>query len=288
MSYNVENLFDIEDDPHRNDNEFLPEAKRAWTAERYDKKILGIAKNIIALGEWDAVGIVALCEIENEKVLLDLVSADPIKQHHYGIIHHESPDPRGIDVAILYHPEKFLPLYEEAIKVNVGKTRDILYVKGIAMDKDTLHLFMNHWSSRVGGQHQTEHKRIAIANILKNKVDSIIQLNGESKIVVMGDFNDTPQDKSLLSLCEDSLLINKMSEATYFGTYKYKGNWDYLDQFLVSKALNSKVKKVDVFRESWLLQEGASGEHPFRTYQGPIYKGGYSDHLPIYIDLLLN
>ncbi|MBT6836711.1 MAG: hypothetical protein HOA61_11765, partial [Bacteroidetes bacterium] len=202
MFYNVENLFDTLDDPRTNDNDFLPNGSYNWHSYRYYDKLNKIAKVVLATGGWDDIDLIGLCEIENRKVLDDLVFHTPLKSNKYEIIHKESPDRRGIDVALLYSRDKFKPIYYAFTKIifpfdSSIRTRDILYAKGVVLNRDTLHLFVNHWPSRRGGKEVSEKRRVYVASVLREKVDSILKHNASSNIVIMGDFNDEPMDRSI-------------------------------------------------------------------------------------------
>ena len=249
MFYNVENLFDTFDDTLKNDEEFLPNGDRYWNKSKYYKKLNNIGKVITAVGGWEPPEVIGLCEIENRYVLDGITKFSALSKFKYRIIHEESPDQRGIDVALLYQQDKFTPIYFKAIPINFPdasrKTRDILYVKGKTTKNDTLHIFVNHWPSRWGGQLNSESKRIFVAGVLKNFVDSIFDSNPKSNIIITGDFNDEPDDKSLL----ENLLAKKeytdiksnelynlssyLQKAKGLGSHKYQGNWGMLDQFIV-------------------------------------------------------
>ncbi len=312
--YNVENLFDIYDDSLKNDEEFTPAGIKNWNYKKFQQKLNNIYKTIIAIGEWEPPAIVCLCEIENRYVLNKLVYETPLKKFNYKIIHEESPDLRGIDVALLYRPKKFKPLFHKAIPVifpfdTAKKTRDILYVKGVVFNEDTLHLFVNHWPSRYGGLLATKSLRNFTASVLKNTVDSIFENNSSANILIMGDFNDEPTDQSLtisLNAVTDTIniksagLINLMAlkqKTLNEGTLKYKNNWNFFDQFIVSYSLfngNNKLhidsQGAQIFNADFLKEEDSKylGIKPFRTYSGPKYLGGFSDHFPVYIDLFAN
>lgn len=308
MFYNVENLFDIEDDSTKNDNDFLPEGRMHWNKMRYNTKLNHIYKVIIGVGEWAPPEIIGLCEIENHKVLNDLCIKTPLSKFEYKIVHYDSPDYRGIDVALLYLNKKFKVVHHMIIPVNFPnepkkKTRDILYVKGIGLKTDTLHIYVNHWPSRRGGQSNTEKYRIHAARILKHSVDSILTLNPSANIVLMGDFNDDPENESIKILLNthkkdtnDTSLCNisHLYPHNKAGTLKYRGTWNTFDQFIVSSALiKTKTtfyvssQKSQIYAPEYLLipDDNYTGKKPFRTYTGPTYKGGFSDHLPIYIDI---
>ncbi len=309
--YNVENLFDTINDPNTNDDEFTPGGTKAWNFGRYLDKLDHIYKTVTAIGEWDAPAVIGFCEVENRSVLYDLVSKTPFIKHGYEIVHQDSPDKRGIDVGLIYHPKLFKLISFNAIRVDITKdssstTRDILYVKGKLFKKDTIHIFINHWPSRSGGQAKSEPRRIIAAETLRTKVDSIFATNINANIIIMGDFNDEPGDKSIyesLKAKEDTVpkdntdLYNGMY--SYYkkeiGTEKFQEHWHCLDQVIMSYSLLNKkheviMKDPTIFKASWLIEEDKKylGEMPFRTYAGPRYLGGYSDHLPVYVDILNN
>ena len=310
MFYNTENLFDTKDDTLKNDDEFLPEGDRHWDNYRFYKKLNNISKVIIAVGEWQAPAIVGLCEVENRFVLNQLVYETPLKNFGYRIIHKESPDWRGIDVAFLYRKAFFIADTFLIIPVRFSfdpdsRTRDILYVKGRFNDNDTIHFFVNHWPSRYGGYMETEAKRQHAALLLRNNVDSLFHLDPTSKIIIMGDFNDGPSDESIRKILmaepgiqeEVPCLVNLMApydQDKSSGTLKYQSSWDVFDQLIVSSyslAADSgwvvKNSRATIFRSDFLLEEDERylGQKPFRTYYGFKYQGGYSDHLPVWLDL---
>lgn len=304
MFYNVENYFDSFDDSLTNDNEFLPDGIRNWNYSRFLKKRNNIYKTIMAVGAWEPPAIIGLCEIENRFVLNQLVYETPFAQFDYRIIHEESPDRRGIDVALLFNPKVFKVLDHQTITINFPfapetKTRDILYVKGLVFGKDTLHIFVNHWPSRYGGELSSRPKRIFVAQQLAKHIDSILQKNNDAAIVVMGDFNDYPFNQSIKDELkagrdkDSNRLVNLMPENNYqIGTNKYDGEWGILDQIMVSFGLLLQDKpifvdgKAQIFDADFLLREDAKflGKMPFRTFLGMKYSGGFSDHLPVFVD----
>lgn len=314
MFYNVENLFDTENDSLKNDEEFLPNGMKFWTPKRYYTKLNQIATTVVSLGGWLPPQIIGLCEIENRKVLDDLCKKTGLKNFNYRIVHKESPDRRGIDVALLYQKSWFKPISYKAIEVkfpfNPGSTtRDILYVKGFTRNKDTLHLFVNHWPSRWGGQMETEQKRMQAASTLKASVDSIFAQHHKAKIVIMGDFNDYPENKSLketlnanvdFKAIENNKLYNLsafIQQTKKIGTHKHQADWGVLDQIIVSGALlnaqfglKTNKEQVGIFFADFLLvdDETYTGKKSYRTYLGYKYLGGYSDHLPVFLDLESN
>jgi predicted extracellular nuclease len=314
MFYNVENLFDTFDDSLKNDEDFLPEGNHFWNNHKYYTKLNQIYKVIMAVGEWNPPAIIGLSEIENRRVIDDLTNKTPLTKFQYKIVHKESPDRRGIDVGLLYREELFTPLASEFLPINfpnnpTSKTRDILYVKGVTNKSDTLHVFINHWPSRWGGQLESEGRRVFVASVLKSKVDSIFNKNAHSNIIITGDFNDYPDNKSINTILSahqnfDTISNNQLYNlsANLFktkniGTHKYQGEWGVLDQFIVSGNLLQQENKVYtstedvyIFNKDFLLESDDSnfGFKPNRTYIGYKYNGGYSDHLPTYLILNFN
>ncbi|MDD3078539.1 MAG: endonuclease [Paludibacter sp.] len=309
ISYNLENFFDCVDDSIKKDEEYLPGGIKGWNYEKYRLKQEHIAKVITSIGGWDAPAIVGLYEVESEKCMKDLTYGSGLKNLYYKYIHFESPDIRGIDVALLYQPHRFKPAESKAINVNFPfapstKTRDILYVKGFIPSADTLHIFACHFPSRLGGELESEEKRIFVAGIVKDKTDSILGQNPKANIVIMGDFNDYPTDKSLLEVLqalppENDFIGNKLYNLMFplhkagKGTHKINGEWGALDQIIVSGNLLNPGNKiftlktdVRIFDNSFLLVDDDKflGKKPFRTYNGMKYQAGYSDHLPVYCE----
>jgi len=310
MFYNVENLFDLENDSLTNDDEFTEEGERHWNSTKYYDKLTKIAKVVIAVGEWSAPDIIGVCEIENRHVLEGITNFSPLKTIKYKIIHQNSPDRRGIDVGFLYRPEKFKPINYEAIPINFPnvpehKTRDILHVTGIANNNDTLNIFVNHWPSRWGGQLESEDSRIFVASVLRAKVDSIFSNDATPNIVIIGDLNDYPENISISkTLNAKSEYTNPNKKELYnlawhlqtqkLGSHKYGGEWGILDQIIISgDLLNGENKTITsindahIFNANFLLEPDKSnvGFKPFRTYVGFKYNDGYSDHLPVFLDL---
>lgn len=311
MFYNVENLFDWYDDPLTADDDFLPARQMHWTKRRCLHKINNIYKVIVAAGEWEPPEIVAFAEIENRFVLNLLIKETPLSKFHYDIIHHNSPDGRGIDVALLYRPDRLQKISESPVtisdpdSVNIG-TRDILYCTFRTKEADTIHLYINHWPSRSGGQLASEHLRMLAAKVLKSKTDSLTGVSPSSKIIIMGDFNDQPDNRSLREILqavypEEPLVRKKLYNLSYIksgssvaGTHKFQGTWAILDQVIVSGnllnygTLFTTKERYRIFDASFLLEPDDKylGTKPNRTYIGYKYHGGYSDHLPVCIDLI--
>jgi len=302
MFYNVENLFDTYDDPVKDDDEFLPAGLRRWNQTRYKKKLNSIYKTITAAGEWSPPALVGLCEIENRKVLEDLVLGTYLSNYRYGIIHEESPDERGIDVALIFRKDIVHILdyrtWIPAAKKADFKSRSVLYVK-CEIFHDTLHLIINHWPSRRGGVLAGESLRNDIALMVRAAADSLItKSSGNSKIIITGDFNCTPDDPVIKTLIEPGhYLVNLTSDNSSIpGTYRYTGIWEQLDQIIVSEPLLSCAKglytghqKFAIYKPDFLLRNDINypGLTTYPTYRGYRYQGGFSDHLPVLLDLFV-
>lgn len=289
LFWNTENLFDYKDDPKKNDNEFLPDATRRWTYFRYRDKLKNLAKGIVASGDEYVPDLVGLCEVENDSCLYDLTRRSPLKEAGYRYVMTDSPDQRGIDVALLYQRGSFKLLQHQSIRipfkqVKKAPTRDILHVVGKVVSGDTLDVWVVHYPSRRGGKAKSEPYRLLVAEILKHAVDSVMQVRQNPNVVIMGDFNDGPSSPVMKKLCSDGRLVNLM-QGKKEGTYRYRGAWEILDQFLVSE--NVRTKNAEVLLHPFLLEEDEKygGNKPFRTYNGMRYQGGFSDHLPIILDL---
>ncbi|MEX2484396.1 MAG: hypothetical protein WED10_07550 [Brumimicrobium sp.] len=306
LFYNVENLFDTINDPNTNDDEFTPSGSKKWSAKRYKDKLEKLSEVITTPSDKNPL-LIGLSEVENRIVVLDLIQTGRLAETKYRIAHFNSPDRRGIDVALAFDLERFFLLHSEAIPVRIEnesnfKTRDILYVKGLLKDSIPLHVFVNHWSSRYGGAKKSEYKRIAAAKRLKLKSDSILNIDPEANIIYMGDFNDYPTNTSVEDVlnakstrkAESKQFVNLL--ASYHkkgkGTHNYRGKWGALDQLIISPAIDDKktIKVANdtatVIYEDFLLYEHPSGDKtPNKTYGGPNYYGGYSDHLAVYLFL---
>lgn len=306
--YNVENLFDTRKDSVTDDGDFTPRGRLYWNRERYNRKLLHISEALVGVGDGECPAFIGLAEVENRAVLEDLTRKSILAIGEWGIVHADSPDPRGIDVALLYRKSCFEVLAEEFIPVMLGKNRgrDILYCKGVLQQADTLHFFVCHFPSMRGGERQTEWKRICAAEALRNKVDSIQEKCLSASILIMGDMNGkakTKAQKKLGAVSSESgkIKADGLYNTGYYllgknrGSYRYQGVWQTIDHIIVSGALlNGKQslqagKRMSVFSPDYLL-EGLKthyGTRPLPTYRGPQYIGGYSDHLPVYIDLTL-
>lgn len=297
VELNCENLFDCVHDEGKTDMEFLPESVRHWTPARYWRKLNLIAQELLSCSsETDGIpDLVALCEVENDSVMHDLTHRSLLRNAGYHYLMTSSPDQRGIDVALLYSPASFKPIRHHAIRVNtiegMRATRDILYACGETVSGDTLHVFVVHQPSKFGGEKHSRPFRQAVAQRLCTSVDSIRVISPDAKLIVAGDFNDSADSYSL-SLYEQHGLVNMTREAKgengVRGTYRYKGEWESIDHILGSSSVRNKVDTSFIHAPRFLLEEDAryGGYQPRRTYVGPRYQGGFSDHLPLVVRLI--
>lgn len=317
MSYNVENLFDCVHEEGKKDLEYIPSGSRHWTAGRYYRKLQQIAKVILASGKWSTPALIGLCEIENDSTLIHLLKKTPLSTQHYQYVITHSPDERGIDVALLYQPDKFALIGYTCYRIPFIRhpqkhSRDLLHVWGKVITGDTLDLFVCHQPSRYGGELASLPDRQEAACFLREKTDSLFLIRSAPSILIMGDFNDTPTDPSLI----DALKAHPVSTYTpvhsakklynlfygcpplpFPGSHKYQGEWNLLDQFIVSGTLLDTTKSIHIipnsatlFAPSFLLTKDKThrGVRPKRTYYGFKYEGGYSDHLPIIVNFSLS
>lgn len=304
--YNVENLFDTKNDPNKNDDDFTPGGYKKWTNDRYETKLDRIEDAINEFAQPPL--LIGLVEVENRDVLEDLVEEGDFDDINYGIAHFDSPDRRGIDCALLYDKDAFSLIESSKIKVTLDynrhfATRDILYVIGETNDGAVMHVFVNHWSSRREGKNETEHKRMEAAETLREKVDEILGDDPSANIVILGDFNDHPDDKSIEVVLRakesgfenDGDLINLLYDDHMDGkgTSVHREEWAVLDQIIVSQGLYDgksgvgiKGNDAGIIKHDRLLFKRRDGfEKPNATYGGRKYYGGHSDHLPVYIVL---
>lgn len=303
--YNVENLFDTIDSKYTIDEQFLPNSEKEWNTKKYFEKLKNLAKVITAVDKELPV-FMGFAEIENELVVKDLLTNTNLNEGNYSIVHFESPDKRGIDLGFIYRNEYFKVIKSENIEVSLKDnpdfaTRDILYVEGELSGNDKVHIFLNHWSSRREGQKKTEHKRVKAATILRGRVDNILKADKDAKIIIMGDFNDYPTNKSVYVTLnakgtpdfQNGQLFNMAYklEIAEKGTYNYRGDWGMLDQMIISEGLyNAKsglhvtYPQCKILKKEWMMytDKKYGDQKPSRSYGGPNYYGGYSDHLPIY------
>lgn len=309
--YNVENLFDTENDTLTNDDEYTGTGPNLWTPERYNQKLDNIAKVISEIGTDKApkgVSVLGLCEIENKKVLEDLVKRDAISKRNYQYVHYDSPEKRGVDVALLYNPSHFKVTSSRAVPLKVAdkpdfRTRDQLVVSG-TLDGESVHFIVNHWPSRSGGEKRSAPLRIEAAKLARSIVDSILKTDSTAKIFVMGDLNDDPVNKSVSKFlgakCDttgikNSDLFNPMCDLlkSGIGSLAYRDSWNLFDQIIITGNTVKGDKKsymyytTKIYNEAFLMQkEGAFKGYPFRTYVGTTYQGGYSDHFPAYMYII--
>lgn len=311
--YNVENLFHPTNDSLTADDDFTPEGLYHWGYKRYYKKINNIAKVLIAMGKGSPPWVVGVAEVENDRVLHDLCSRSPLRRFGYRFVHHESPDRRGIDVALLFRDSLVTVLRERAVPVVFPfepgtRNRDLLYVLVGLPCGDSLHILVNHWTSRYGGYAATIPKRNHYADVARRLVDSILLQEPQANILLMGDFNDYPTDESMeRHLRARRYTSDAKSEDTLFnlmyhfvaqnnvGSHKHEDFWGCLDQIVVTRRMlagEGRLRIADgvphIFDDDFLLvpDDKYGGVKNFRTYLGPRYIGGYADHLPVYVKLV--
>jgi endonuclease/exonuclease/phosphatase family metal-dependent hydrolase len=305
MFYNTENLFDTRNDSLKDDDEFTPEGSRHWTYSRMRRKWVALSRVIINANAWDAPVIIGLCEVENRWVVNSMLYETGLKNLDYDLVHFESPDNRGIDVAMLYQTTRVKILDSQPIPVKIEgdrPTRDILFAKVLLDNADTLFVLVNHWPSRWGGAVATHPKRRLAAKTVRHITDSLFCVNQQSKVIIMGDFNEPPQSNifkvnlAIGAPSDDKWLVSPALDLPAgVGTLKYQHEWSVFDQIIVSRPLLTdtlgvvmQVPQLRIIRLPFLLMqdENYGGEKPFRTYFGYKYQGGYSDHLPVWIDLV--
>ncbi len=308
--YNFENLFDTNDDENVEDTEFTPKGGKQWTEELYQEKLNNLGTVVSQLGTElspDGIALLGVAEIENRGVLEDFVTNEKIKDRNYQIVHYDSKDHRGIDVALLYQPKyfevtnsKILPLVLKNKDGSERFTRDILLVSGL-FDGDPMHVMVNHWPSRRGGEKATAQYRNAGADLCKITADSIMASDPNAKIYIMGDLNDDPTSPSVKNhlaarKSKDSVPTKGFFNPMYkyfkkgIGTLAYRDAWSLFDQIIISKGLVNpqaggyQYYKTRIFNEKFLVQKsGQFKGYPFRTFVGNEYRGGYSDHFPVYV-----
>ena len=299
MTYNVENLFDCHDDSLHDDNEFLPDGSRHWTEYRLQKKIYDIARVIVGASPTQPFTAIGLCEVENDSVLMRL-TCGPLRRFGYRIIHHNSPDRRGIDVAMLYNPKHLKPLRTHFLPVTYPadtsfRTRDILYCEALLTNLHRIHIIIAHLPSQRSDNNDSDLKRQAAFEIIKNLCDSIITDNSNANILISGDFNCAPDNRLYRrALLNDGLLTDLMDKyiGTPQGTYCFQGQYSCLDHFVVSTTMTDSIASstlkadtisTDIVTLPWMLDKPNSLDirYPYRTFRGPYYHGGISDHLPV-------
>lgn len=316
--YNLQNLFDTEDDPLTDDSEFLPDSELQWTYERLDRQMFNLARVIRSMNNGKGPDLLGVCEVEHQ-FLLDSMSNKFLKNKHYKSISLNSPDGRGIQNGIMYKAKLFDVLKVYADTVHLGgksRTRLILGALFLFNKKDSIYFFVNHWPSRRGGQEESEKKRITAAKTLRARVDEILYNHPNANIIIVGDFNDEPNNISLLEflkakpfLCEseanpnlsltddetDLLNLSFKQFLEGFGSYKFQGEWNMLDQIIVSRNLIIGNRlfylcdSFDVYNPDFIVtKSGKFKGAPFPTFAGKRYLGGYSDHFPVVAKFKIN
>jgi len=310
--YNLENLFDTINEEGVTDEEFTPDGKNSWTPDRYLEKLDNMARAIhgIGLGEYTPDGAVLLgvCELENASVMEDLANTDILKDRNYKFVHYNSPYYRGMDVALFYQPKYFKVLNSASHELKIPEienfnTRAQLVVTGI-LDGDTIHVIVNHWPSRSGGEKRSRPLREAAADLSYAIADSLMKIYTDPKIMIMGDLNDDPTNKSIKKHLKAVKVADGMKDDEFYnpyeklhaqgiGTLGYRDSWNLFDMILVSKGLTNddyssyKFYQAKVHNEKFLIQqEGRFKGYPWRTYSYGAYIGGYSDHFPVYVYLI--
>ena len=291
MELNCENLFDTRHDSLKNDLEFLPDGSYKWTPYRYWAKLNHLGQEIVAQSD-PVPDFVAMCEVENDSVIFDLTKRSLLRNAGYEYVMTSSPDERGIDVALLYQPASFALLHSHSIRIkplpDTRPTRDILYASGLLITGDTLHIFVVHAPSRRGGEQASRPYRLLVASQLAEAVDSVYAISRDAKIIIAGDFNDYA-DSPVLQYLYEHHLINMSADAQGShgakATYRWHGEWRSLDQILCSPSLAARKQSSVIGDLPFLLEddEKYGGKKPYRTYLGPRYLGGYSDHLPLVV-----
>jgi len=306
----VGNLFDTVNSPLFEDDEFTPSGTKAWTYDRYEKKINDLTRVLLSIPGKELPALIGLTEIENRSVLEDLVDQRGLRNGEYEIVHEDGQDPRGIECALLYRPDLFKYKSHEYVPIDDPVDPDYLYrgilhVKGKAPDGSILHIFVNHWKSRSGGEQETERQRMFSAISLRKQMDLLMARESGFKVIIMGDFNDEPTNRSLTNGLSALNKRRNIQMGDYYnlfydlhniegkGTYNYQGNWNMLDQVIISYNLLDQERGLTtgfgsgvILKEEWMLyvSEKYGESLPSATYGGPEYYGGPSDHLPVYVE----
>jgi predicted extracellular nuclease len=309
--YNLENLFDtINNVELENSTEFTPEGINKWTSKRYHEKLKNMAFVISEIATDitpDGLAILGVAEIENRGVLEDLVKEESIKTRNYQIVHYDSPDERGVDVGLLYQPKYFKVTNSRSHTLHMAdtgfRTRDQLVVSGM-LGSEMIHVVVNHWPSRRGGEKASRPDRNAAADLTRHIVDSLLSIDKNAKILVMGDLNDDPINQSVKDHLsakgrEDELQPGDMFNPMFklykdgIGSLAYDDAWNMFDQIIVSQGLLGQDKSTwkfynaKVFSKSYMKQkDGAYAGYPLRTFAGGVYMNGYSDHFPVYVNVV--
>ena len=299
--YNLENLFDIYDDPDTLDDDFTPQGTKKWNAKKYSRKVQKMASVISQIGVKETgfpPAIIGLAEVENKEVVEDLILNESLLKYGYGYVHYDSADERGIEVAFLYRKNIFSVEHTQAFTLLIENefgerdyTRDILLVKG-KLQGQTVYCIVNHWPSRREGEDKTEYKRIAGADKVHQIIDIIKEETDLAKVLIMGDFNDDPISKSIKQHLVDEDLYNPFESllAKGNGSLNHNGDWHVFDQIIISKTFFEDsgfiYRNAYIFDDHFLKEwKGKRRGNPFRTYIGKWHQGGFSDHFPVYITL---
>ena len=309
--YNLENLFDTIDDPNKRDEEFLPDGQNRWNTEKYMTKLANMSEVISQIGrddDPDGLAVLGISEIENRQVIEDLINTPLLKPMGFKIIHYDSPDKRGVDVGMIYRPKYLEVTNTKSYRLTIPGmdhfyTRDQLVVSGKLLGDD-IHFIVNHWPSRRGGEKASRPLRNAAAALSRHIVDSLLALNPQAKIIVMGDLNDQPTNESVLKIMNAKGNKDKLKDGEFYnpmyklykqgiGSGAWRDTWSLFDQTLLSQGLLSndystyKYYGVRIFNKSFLKQkEGRYKGYPYRTFAGGTWMGGYSDHFPVYVILI--
>jgi predicted extracellular nuclease len=303
--YNLENLFDIRNDKTKYDSDFLPGSDKRWTKKRYERKLYKLGQVISKIGldtTKKPPAIVGLAEVQNKDVIQDLIASKELESYDFGYVHYDSKDERGIDVALLYDKTVFTVEDSKTYTINLKDdngeqdyTRDILLVSGMFYF-ERVHVIVNHWPSRGEGELESKPKRIKAAQKVIEIINYVKGIHLNPKILVMGDFNDNPNNESIKLLSKYGELYNPMETLLSYsrGSVSYRFKWNLFDQILFStnffETETNKLKfdEANIFDETFLKQnKGRYKGQPFRTYEGAKYKGGFSDHFPVYVKLYI-
>ena len=293
--WNVENLFDLRDDPQTNDDEFTPTGDRHWTRRKLDAKLQGIYKTLAMMDLPDVIG---LGEVENDYVLRELCRGTPLSQVPYRYVHYDSPDRRGIDVALIYRADRFTVTASRAVNVSDSAegyfTRDILVVEGVTSEGDSVCLLVNHWPSKRGGE-EADAQRLRIADTLRRHMLELHAQHPTAAVIAMGDMNSTADEEAIDkgmgfdgdTVSPDGIRLLTQRLPRDKGSHKYQGQWRYIDHMFFLADESWQVKKLKLLRFDHLLTDDGNrpDQRPKRTYQGPRYEGGLSDHLPLLLRL---
>ncbi|MEI6122884.1 MAG: hypothetical protein WCQ95_04580 [Bacteroidota bacterium] len=303
--YNCENFFDTIDNSNQNDDAYVPASKTKWNSKKYNKKVRNISRVIRAINDYNFPALVGLSEIENQNVLTDLIHSESLAGAGYQIVYHENNSPRHADVALLIDPKRIKVVSSHGILVDESENaqREILYTKVVVMNTDTLHVFVNHWKSRNGEVKKTEAKRMPFATLLRKEVDSLFSKNANANILIMGDLNDEPNNKTISDVLNAGPIVNNLQVKTLYnlfyqafdsgqGTVFHK-KWFLFDQMIVSSNLllpkenhlHFKSGSAKIFSKKWMLNNTTQGNIPYGTFDNEKYTGGFSDHLPVTIVL---